>query len=75
MTQCEQLLEAMKRGEQLTVAEAMARYGVYALSQRCGELIRQGHPVNVEMITVKSGKRVAKYSIPRGQQELFGAIN
>ena len=75
MTQCEQLLEAMKRGEQLTVAEAMARYGVYALSQRCGELIRQGHPVNVEMITVKSGKRVAKYSIPRGQQELFKAIN
>tara|TARA_R110000868_G_scaffold150221_1_gene373217 strand:- start:569 stop:796 length:228 start_codon:yes stop_codon:yes gene_type:complete len=75
MTQCEQLLEAMKRGEQLTVAEAMARYGVYALSQRCGELIRQGHPVNVEMITVPSGKRVAKYSILRGQQELFGAVN
>jgi len=75
MNQCEQLLEAMKRGEQLTVAEAMSRYGVYALSQRCGELIRQGHPVNVEMITVTSGKRVAKYSIQRGQQELFKAIN
>jgi len=63
MTQCEQLLEAMKRGEQLTVAEAMARYGVYALSQRCGELIRQGHLINVETIKVQSGKRVARYSM------------
>jgi hypothetical protein len=63
MNQCEQLLEAMKRGEQLTVAEAMSRYGVFALSQRCGELIRQGHPVNVEMIKVQSGKRVAQYSM------------
>ena len=53
----------MKRGEQLTVAEAMSRYGVFALSQRCGELIRQGHPVNVEMIKVQSGKRVAQYSM------------
>lgn len=63
MNQCEQLLEAMKRGEQLTVAEAMARYGVYALSQRCGELIRQGHAINVETIKVQSGKRVARYSM------------
>ena len=63
MNQCEQLLEAMKRGEQLTVAEAMARYGVYALSQRCGELIRQGHPIHVETIKVQSGKRVARYSM------------
>ena len=71
MNQCEQLLEAMKRGESLTVADALSRYGVYALSQRCGELIKQGHPIRVEMITVSSGKRVAKYSIPQGQQEMF----
>jgi len=71
MNQCEQLLEAMKRGESLTVADALSRYGVYALSQRCGELIKQGHPVKVEMITVLSGKRVAKYSIPQGQQEML----
>ena len=71
MNQCEQLLEAMMRGESLTVADALNRYGVYALSQRCGELIRQGHPVRVEMITVSSGKRVAKYSIPQGQQEML----
>ena len=63
MNQCEQLLAAMKRGEQLTVAEALDRYGVYALSQRCGELIRQGHPINVETIKVQSGKRVARYSM------------
>ena len=74
MNQCEQLLEAMRRGESLTVADALGKYGVYALSQRCGELIKQGHPVRVEMITVPSGKRVAKYSIPQGQQEMFGEV-
>lgn len=37
-TQCYRLLAAMKRGERLTVARALNEYGVYALSQRCGEL-------------------------------------
>jgi hypothetical protein len=59
-TQCETLLAAFRRGESLTVAEALSRYGVYALSQRVGELIAAGHPIDSE--TVRIGRsRVSRY--------------
>ena len=61
MTQCEQLMEAFDRGERLTVGEAMMRYGVYALSQRCGEIRGLGYPVDSRIIEVASGKRVKQY--------------
>ena len=60
-TQCYELLAALQRGERLTVAEALTRYGIYALSQRAGELRRAGWPVISEMVKVESGKRVAQY--------------
>ena len=60
-TQCGVLLRAFKRGESLTVAEALTRYGVYALSQRVGELKRNGWPIKSEMVTLPSGARVARY--------------
>lgn len=62
MSQCETLLAALKRGERLTVADALTHYGIYALSQRAGELRRSGHPVVSEMVAVGNGKRVAQYS-------------
>lgn len=61
MTQCEHLLQAFKKGERLTVAEALNRYGIYALSQRCTDLRKAGWPVQSEMIKVPTGKRVAQY--------------
>ena len=63
-TQCGALLRAFQRGEKLTVAEALSRYGVYALSQRCGELKRAGWPVRSRMVEVASGARVAEYWMP-----------
>lgn len=39
------LLEALERGERLTVGEALNRYGCYALSQRMGELRAMGWPI------------------------------
>ena len=50
----------MTRGP-LTVLEAMQYLRVYALSQRIGELIREGFNIEKEMITVDSGKRIARY--------------
>ena len=62
MSQKAILIQAMRdRGERLTVAESLERYGIYALSQRAGELIRDGYPVVSEMVKVPSGKRVARY--------------
>lgn len=62
MTQCETLLAALRRGESLTVADALTFYGVYALSQRMGELKRAGHPIKAERVSVGNGKNVARYS-------------
>ena len=62
MTQVEVLRKAFDAGEELTVAEALSRYGIYALSQRVGELDRGGYPTEHEMITLPSGKRVCRYS-------------
>ena len=61
MTQLETLMEAFDRGETLTVARALNEYGVYALSQRCGELCRQGYPVDSRTIKTPSGKHVSEY--------------
>lgn len=62
-TQNRTILEALKRGERLTVMEALTRYGVFALSQRCGELRRMGWPIQSEMRTLANAKRVAVYSM------------
>lgn len=60
-TQLKTLLQALQRGEKLTVAQALTQYGCYALSQRMGDLKRMGWPVLTETITTKSGKRIAEY--------------
>lgn len=62
-TQNRMILEALKRGEKLTVMEALTRYGVFALSQRCGELRRMGWPIQSEMKTLQNGKRIAVYAM------------
>ena len=61
MTQLEQLADAFDRGEALTVATALTRYGIYALSQRCGDLFRAGYPVESRTIETPTGKHVSEY--------------
>ena len=39
MNQTEIIAEALDRGERLAVLSALQMYGVYALSQRAGELV------------------------------------
>ena len=60
-TQCGTLLRAFQRGETLTVAEALSRYGVYALSQRVGELKGFGWPIVSERVQVGPKTWVARY--------------
>lgn len=55
------LLEALRRGERLTVMLALQKYACYALSQRIGELKVLGWPIQSRMIEVESGKHVAEY--------------
>jgi hypothetical protein len=62
MTQLETLANAFDRGERLTVASSLDKYGIYALSQRCGELARKwGYPVDSVTVETPSGKHVSEY--------------
>jgi hypothetical protein len=62
MTQLQILADALDRGERLTVAVALEKYGVYALSQRMGELARKWkYPVDSRTVETPTGKRVSEY--------------
>jgi hypothetical protein len=67
--QQQKILEYLLTGKKLTVLTAITELGVYALSQRIGEIKSKGCPIHTEMITTESGKRVAEYSV---QFPLFG---
>lgn len=60
-THCYTLLRSMQSGERLTVAKALNKFGVYALSQRCGELRRLGWPIQDRMIDTTGGARCKEY--------------
>ena len=62
LTQLEMIAQAFDRGEKLTVLTALQRYGIYALSQRCGELYKQGYPLRTESVKTPTGKWIAEYS-------------
>ena len=64
----------MQDGERLTVAKALSEYGVYALSQRCGELRKMGWPIKSAMKTLKNGKRVAEYSLNSVSEPFSDAV-
>lgn len=63
MTQCDKLCEWFAAGRTLTVAEALTQLGIYALSQRVGELKRQGVPIEADMVETAGGARVARYRL------------
>ncbi len=63
-----EILRYLAGGGTLTVLEAIEKFGCYALSQRCGELRKERWPVVSEMIDTPSGKRVARYSLPKAMQ-------
>lgn len=62
-TQCDVLLAALQRGERLTVAVALSQYGVYALSQRMGDLRKLGWHVLDRWVETSSGARVKEYRL------------
>jgi hypothetical protein len=57
------ILRELQQGRRLTVAVALSELGVYALSQRIGELRRLGWPIDRTMIRTRGGATVAEYSM------------
>lgn len=72
MTQNARILAHFQSGRSLTGLEALNLFGCSRLAARVGDLIADGHPVDGEMVTVASGKRVKRYWLRRGQGRLFG---
>lgn len=71
MTQRDQILAHLQRGESITPLDALQLYGCFALSQRIGELKRLGHPIASEL--VKDGrKHYARYWLIAGP--LFAGV-
>ena len=67
--QCERLLEYLQAGNVVTNLEGWQQLGIYAVSQRIGDLIKDGHPIHKAWKTVfnKYGEkiRVKAYWLPK----------
>ena len=68
MSQHAQLLRYLQEGGTLTPLQALEKFGCLALSQRMGELRREGHPIVSEIIRLSNGKRVAQYQLVRTEE-------
>lgn len=64
-TQSATILEALESGRRLTPLEALDDYGIFRLAARVWDLRQAGHLINRELVSLDSGKRVARYSLIR----------
>lgn len=62
-SQHEQIYEYLTQGHALTALDALQKFGCMALSQRIGNLKRDGVPIESETIKLPNGKRVSRYKL------------
>lgn len=55
------ILTYLQAGGRLTVGKALRELEIYALSQRIGELKRQGWPIKSTTVETSGGARVSEY--------------
>ena len=55
------LLKYLQAGHKITMAEALAKLRIGALSQRIGDLKRKGYDIKTETHKTETGARVARY--------------
>lgn len=53
-TQCDRILEAMRRGEAVTQLDAWAKFGCSRLAARAKDLRDEGHDITSEWVEVKN---------------------
>ena len=61
MTQSDAILNHLLSGATLTPLEGLQMFQCMAVSQRVGELKRQGYPIERDLIKLPSHKHVARY--------------
>ena len=65
MSQKQVILSALAEGQRLTPLNALIRFHTLALSQRIGELRREGHLILDEWTKLENNKRIKTYWMPR----------
>ncbi len=65
MTEAQKHLAGILRRRWLTSLDAALLHGVWALSQRCGELQRAGVCVDKRWVRTMTGKRVMAYRVTK----------
>jgi hypothetical protein len=56
-----EILMYLEKGGRLTVGKALLELNIYALSQRIGELKKQGWPIQSRTVETNGGARVSEY--------------
>lgn len=62
-SQTKKILAHLKSGKTITPLEALAEFGCLRLSGRIYDLRRDGHQIETNRITTKSGKTIAQYKL------------
>ncbi len=60
-TQCEMILEHLKKGHAVTPLEALKMFGCFRLGARIWELKQRGYDIEMQLSEVMGGKHVAEY--------------
>ena len=72
LTQCQKILEYMRKYGSITQNEADEEYGIKRLSARINELRNKGCPIKTEMISCKNRRgrtsNFARYSLEEGAE-------
>jgi hypothetical protein len=64
-TQCQVILDYLRRGHHLTALTAMNAWGIFRLAARVHELRQAGHPIRMTMVRNPAGtKSYASYWLP-----------
>ena len=61
MSQSDDILKALQRGERLTPLDALTQYNCMRLASRISDLKREGHTIHTRTIKTPSGKSVSEY--------------
>lgn len=62
-TQCNKILDYLKKGFTITSLEALNMFGCLRLASRISDLRKRGENITVERVKTSSGKTVAQYRL------------
>lgn len=68
-SQEEQVLQHLLSGQSITPIEALDLYGSFRLSSIIFRLRDRGYDIHTEMVTIRKGTRVARYTLNQKKEE------